>query len=256
MPYTSAIAHDCGWRWNIPLQHRVGNGFVYCSRYLSDDEAKNRLLQAVEGKPVRRPWLIRIRTGRRRKAWNGNCVSLGLASGFVEPLESTSIHMIMMGVTRLMQLFPFNGVRQAFVDQYNDESRSEIESIRDFIVLHYHTTERDDTPFWRYCRNMEIPESLSRRIRLFKEAGHAFQLDGELFRVDSWAEVMLGQRITPEHYHHIARTMGDQELDHLMTRLRTSISEAVAKLPSQQEFISQYCRASSEVWGAAGARAQ
>ena len=248
MPYTSAIAHEAGWRWNIPLQHRVGNGLVYCSRYMSDEEAKNKLLREVAGKPVKQPWLIRIRTGRRRKAWNKNCVALGLASGFVEPLESTSIHMIMMGVTRLMQLFPFSGIRQSFVDQYNDETRVEIESIRDFIVLHYNTTQRDDSPFWRYCRNMEIPESLARRIRLFREGAHAFQVEGELFRVDSWTEVMLGQGIMPEHYHHVARTMGDAELSQLLASLGTSIRQTVARLPSQQAFIEQYCKASSAAW--------
>jgi tryptophan halogenase len=249
MPYTSAIAHECGWRWNIPLQHRVGNGLVYCSRYLSDEDAKKKLLEAVDGKPIRQPWNIKIRTGRRRKAWNKNCVSLGLASGFVEPLESTSIHMIQMGVTRLMQLFPFNGITQSFVDQFNDESRVEIERIRDFIVLHYHTTERDDTPFWRYCRNMEIPASLARRIDLFRDGGHAMQIEGELFRVDSWTEVMLGQGIMPRHYHPVAAATPDADLTRLLDALRASISQKVAKLPSQQEFISQYCKASSDVWG-------
>ena len=250
MPYTSAIAHEAGWRWHIPLQHRVGNGLVYCSRYLSDEEAKAKLLRDVQGKVVKQPWILKIRPGRRRKAWNKNCVALGLASGFVEPLESTSIHMIMTAALRLLQLFPFNGIRQAFVDQYNDESRVEIERIRDFIVLHYNTTKRDDSPFWRYCRNMEIPESLSRRIRLFKEGAHAFQVEGELFRVDSWSHVMLGQGIYPEHYHHVARTMSDNDLARFLAEFRASISQAVAKLPPQQAFIDQYCKTTSAVWGA------
>lgn len=247
-PYTSAIAHEAGWRWSIPLQHRVGNGFVYCSRYMSDEEARNKLLQAVDGKVVKQPWQIRIRTGRRQRAWNKNCVALSLASGFVEPLESTSIHMIMTGVTRLMQLFPFNGTQPSLVDQFNDEARAEIEKIRDSIVLHYNTTERDDTAFWRYCRNMEIPDSLRRRIRLFREAAHAFQADGELFRVDSWVHVMLGQGIVPEFYHHVSRRLNDQELARIVNGLRTSIGHAVAKLPTQQDFIDQYCKASGSVW--------
>jgi tryptophan halogenase len=249
-PYTSAIAHEAGWRWVIPLQHRVGNGLVYCSRYLSDEDAKNKLLRDVQGKPVRPPWNVKIRTGRRRKAWNKNCVSLGLAAGFVEPLESTSIHMIMMGVTRLMQHFPFSGIKPSLADRFNDESRIEIERIRDFIVLHYNTTRRDDTPFWRYCRSMEIPDSLKQRIRLFREAAHAYQVEGELFRVDSWTEVMLGQGITPENYHHFAKLMSEKELSQFLGGLRKSISETVARLPTQEEFINRYCKASVDAWEA------
>jgi len=245
VPYTRAIAHEAGWRWRIPLQHRVGNGLVYCSRYMSDEEAKARLFRDVEGKTLIEPRVIRFRTGRRRKVWNKNCVALGLASGFVEPLESTSIHLIMTGVTRLMQLFPFDGVNQSFIDQFNNESRLELERIRDFIVLHYHATQRDDSPFWRYCRNMEIPESLALRIRLFKESAYTYQADGELFRVDSWIQVMLGQGIMPEHYHHLPKAMKDQDLERFLNGLKASISEAVAKLPSHQEFINQYCKASS-----------
>lgn len=243
-PYTSAIAHEAGWRWHIPLQHRVGNGLVYCSRYLSDDDAKQKLLQAVSGKPLRAPWTLKIRPGRRRKTWNNNCVAVGLASGFVEPLESTSIHMIITAVTRLMQFFPFDGIRQPLVDQYNDEARAEIERIRDFIVLHYHTTEREDSPFWRYCKRMQIPESLTRRIELFREGGHAYQADGELFRVDSWIQVLLGQGVMPKHYHPMPRTMQDEELGRVLNSLRTSVSQTVAKLPSHQQFLDSYCRTS------------
>jgi len=251
MPYTGAIAHEAGWRWHIPLQHRVGNGLVYCSRYLSDDEARSKLLRDVQGGTVRQPWLLKIRPGRRRKAWNKNCVAFGLASGFVEPLESTSIHMIMTAALRLLQLFPFNGIRQSFVDQYNDEARTEIEKIRDFIVLHYNTTRRDDSPFWRYCRNMEIPASLARRIQMFKECAHAFQVEGELFRVESWAHVLLGQGIMPEHYHHIARAMNDRDLGQYLGEFRASIAQSVAKLPSQAAFIEQYCNANVTVWNVA-----
>jgi tryptophan halogenase len=247
-PYTSAIAHECGWRWSIPLQHRVGNGLVYCSRYLSEDEARSKLLKAVDGEPVRQPWHLKIRTGRRRKAWNKNCVAVGLASGFVEPLESTSIHMIMTAVTRLMHFFPFDGVRQALVDRYNEEARFEIERIRDFIVLHYNTTKRDDTPFWRYCRNMEIPDSLKARIELFREGAHAYQVDGELFRVDSWIQVMLGQGIVPKHYHPVTRTLADKDLGQLLSNFREAAGQVVARLPSHQDFLNEYCRASEAAW--------
>ena len=243
VPYTLSIAHEAGWRWRIPLQHRVGNGLVYCSRYLPDDEAKQRLMVAVSGQPLRPPMTLKMRPGMRRKTWNKNCVALGLASGFVEPLESTSIHMIMTGVTRLMQLFPFGGIHPPFINQYNVETRTEFEKLRDFIVLHYHATQREDTPFWRYCKHMEIPDSLARRIELFKEGAHAFQVEGELFRVDSWVQVMLGQGITPRHYHPSARTLSGQELEKVLSGLRGSVRDTVAKLPSHQEFIDRYCKA-------------
>jgi tryptophan halogenase len=241
LPYTCSVAHDAGWRWKIPLQHRVGNGLVYCSRFLSDDEAIARLQGAVQGKAITEPRVIRFRTGRRVRAWNRNCIALGLASGFVEPLESTSIHLIMTGVTRLMQLFPFNGVSQSLVDRYNELTRSELESIRDFIVLHYHATERDDSPFWRYCRDMDVPESLARRMALFRDNAHAYQADGELFRVDSWTQVMLGQGIVPRNYHHVARMMSQKDLEKLLTGLKQSIQQAVERLPSHQAFLESYC---------------
>jgi tryptophan halogenase len=241
-PYTSSIAHDAGWRWRIPLQHRVGNGLVYCSRYLSDDEAEAMLRRDVEGKAITEPRVIRFRTGRRVRSWNGNCVALGLASGFVEPLESTSIHLIMTGVTRLMQLFPFNGISDSLVDRYNDLTRSELESIRDFIVLHYHATRRDDSPFWRYCKDMEIPQSLAHRIALFRENAHAYQADGELFRVDSWTQVMLGQGIIPEGYHHFARMMTERDLEKFLTGLKGSIQKAVGRMPGHQAFLDTYCK--------------
>ena len=178
VPYTRAIALDAGWRWRIPLQHRVGNGLVYCSRYLSDDEAKEQLMRSVEGKPITEPRAIKFRTGRRLKSWNKNVIALGLASGFIEPLESTSIHLIMTGVTRLIHMFPFSGVTQSFIDQYNQDVRTEAEQVRDFIILHYHVTEREDAPFWREYRNLQVPESLARRINMFRERAHAFQAEG------------------------------------------------------------------------------
>ncbi len=243
VPYTRAIAHEAGWRWRIPLQHRVGNGLVYCSRYLSDEAATKRLLSEVEGNTLTEPRVLKFRAGRRRKVWNKNVLALGLASGFLEPLESTSIHLIMTGITRLMQLFPFAGVQQVFVDQYNEDARSELERIRDFLVLHYYATERD-TPFWRYCRGMEIPESLVRRIEMFRQNAHAYQLQGELFRVDSWTQVMLGQGIDPLHYHSATKTMSDQELKKLLTGMKTSIADVVGKMPRHEEFIDGYCKAS------------
>ena len=252
-PYTRAIAHEAGWRWQIPLQHRVGNGLVYCSRYMSDDEATARLLREVEGKTLITPRVIRFRTGRRRVAWNRNVVALGLASGFVEPLESTSIHLIISGVARLIHLFPFSGVSQSWIDHYNEQTRREWEAVRDFIVLHYHANERDDSPFWRYCREMGVPESLAHRISMFRERAHAWQEEGELFRIDSWTQVMFGQGIRPEHYHRITTVMSNEDLTHFLQGLRNAISGAVERLPPHQEFINRYCKVDSDVWGTTNA---
>lgn len=246
VPYTQSVAHDSGWRWRIPLQHRVGNGLVYCSRYISDEDARATLLNSIQGKTLIEPRLIKFQTGRRTKSWNRNCVALGLASGFIEPLESTSIHLIMMGVTRLMHLFPFNGVTDALMNEYNQISRIEMEQLRDFIVLHYKTTEREDTPFWEYCKNMEIPETLQHRIDLFKQSAHAYQANGELFRVDSWTQVMFGQRLMPEHYHHLAQTMNERDLQRFLSSMQMAIKQAVDKLPIHSDFVKQYCAIASE----------
>jgi tryptophan halogenase len=247
-PFTRSVAHDAGWRWCIPLQHRVGNGLVFASQYLADDAAKSELLASIDGKPITEPRVLKFQTGRRRQVWNKNCVALGLASGFIEPLESTSIHLMMVGVTRLMHLFPFGGFNASLLDKFNEDSRIEMEKTRDFIVLHYHATQRDDSPFWRHCRDMPIPESLAHRIRLFRESAYAFQADSELFRVDSWAQVMLGQGITPRTYHHAARILGEQDLTKFLADYRASIAQTVARMPVHQDFVNQYCKASSSVW--------
>jgi tryptophan halogenase len=248
VPYTRAIAHEAGWRWRIPLQHRVGNGLVYCSRHMSDAEATEKLMREVDGKAIIQPRVIKFRTGRRLKTWNKNVVALGLASGFVEPLESTSIHLVMTGVTRLIHLFPFGGVTQSFIDQYNDESRMEAEKVRDFIILHYHVTEREDTPFWRECKQMQVPESLQRRIDMFKDRAHAWQSEGELFRVDSWTHVMFGQRLKPAHYHGLTQAISDQDLSKLIENIRGTIANVVQRMPTHQEFLEQYCKASVDIW--------
>jgi len=247
-PYTRSIAHDSGWRWCIPLQHRVGNGLVFSSHFLDDEAAKEELVRSIDGKPLTAPRVLKFQTGRRRVVWNKNCVALGLASGFIEPLESTSIHLMMVGVTRLMHLFPFSGVTQSLVDQYNEGARVEMEKTRDFVVLHYHATQRDDSGFWRHCRDMPIPDSLAHRIALFRESAYAFQGADELFRVDSWAQVMLGQGIIPKAYHHAARILGDQELTKFLAEYRASITQTVARLPAHQDFVNQYCRSNNNVW--------
>ena len=247
-PYTRAIAHDSGWRWCIPLQHRVGNGLVYSSQFLSDEAAKQELVGAIEGKPITPPRVLKFQTGRRRQVWNKNCIAMGLSSGFIEPLESTSIHLMMVGVTRLLHLFPFNGVTQAAIDQYNEMSRVEMEKTRDFVILHYHATQRDDSAFWRHCRDMPIPASLEHRIEMFRDNAYAWQADGELFRVDSWTQVMLGQRIMPRAYHPAARVLSDQDLSKFLADYRTAIAQTVTRMPAHQDFVNQYCKSASSVW--------
>lgn len=245
IPYTRAIARDSGWQWRIPLQHRTGNGLVYSSNYLSDDRAREQLLENLDGKPITEPRLIKYRTGRRLKTWNKNCVALGLSSGFIEPLESTSIYLFLIGVSRLIQMFPFSGVMPSIVEEYNAQSSRELESIRDFIILHYKVTNREDSAFWRYCKNMTIPDTLKHRIELFEQSAHLFLRQDELFRPDSWYQVMLGQGIMPKQYHEIAATMTESELKAMLGGIKAKINKVVERMPSHQEFIEHYCHSSS-----------
>ncbi|MBO9713740.1 tryptophan halogenase family protein [Sphingomonas sp.] len=240
LPYTRAIAHRAGWQWRIPLQHRVGNGLVYCSDFMSDDEAHDLLHSSVEGEVIVAPRPIRYRAGMRRKAWVKNCVAFGLSSGFVEPLESTSIHLFMIGVTRLIQLFPFAGITDSLAERYNELSRAELERVRDFIILHYKATERDDSDFWRQCREMSIPDTLAARIELFRENGIAYQAQDDLFRVDSWVQVLLGQRVTPKRYHAMGELLGDAQLEEALADLKGNIARAVAGMPTHQAFVEGY----------------
>ena len=242
VPYTRAIAHEAGWRWRIPLQHRVGNGLVFSSADMSDDAARSLLLDLIDGTPLFDPRLIRYRSGFR-PPWKGNCIALGLSGGFLEPLESTSIHLIMIGVTRLIQLFPFYGLAPALADRFNDQTRREWEHVRDFLIMHYKLTDRDDSSFWRRCRDMPIPDSLASRIALFREAAMAHQGPDELFRIDSWVQVMMGQGIEPEGYHHIARTMPPEQLSEALGNLRQEIAARLAPMPSHQEFLRRYAPA-------------
>lgn len=244
-PYVTCTAHHAGWQWHIPLQHRVGNGNVFCNHFMSDDQAKQHLLSQVNGKLLSEPKVIKYKTGRRKVFWNRNCVALGLSSGFVEPLESTSIYMFMIGIVRLMKMFPFNGVTQSMANEYNQQLIAELENIRDFIILHYHVTAREDSEFWRYCKNMSIPDSLAHRLELFRETASCYPGERELFRLDSWLHVMLGQGIMPKSYHAIFKTMSDNEMLGHLTNTRNTIADAVKKLPDHQEFINQYCKSGS-----------
>jgi tryptophan 7-halogenase len=243
IPYTRSIAHESGWQWRIPLQQRVGNGMVYCSKYISDDSAKQQLFANLAGEVLTDPRVIRFRPGQRLKSWKKNCIAIGLSSGFIEPLESTSIHLIQRGITRLMQMFPSAGIRQSDIDEYNQQTWQEIEYIRDFIVLHYHVTDREDSPFWRACKGMEIPASLAHRIKLFRETGRVFRAPNELFAENSWIQVMLGQGMYPEAHHPAADLMGDAELSGFLNDIKMSIDKTVAQLPPHQAYVEQYCPA-------------
>jgi tryptophan halogenase len=241
VPYTRAIAHEAGWRWQIPLQSRVGNGLVYASRYMSDDEARATLIDGLDSRPLFEPRPLRFTAGMRRQSWNRNCVALGLAAGFIEPLESTSIHLIMNAVTRLLQLFPFReGDHRALAARFNAQSRHEWEHIRDFIILHYHATARDESPFWRACAAMRIPDSLAERIELFAASAGAWQGQDDLFRIDSWVAVMLGQGIDPRGHHRIAGVMNTADLERSLGDIRKQISHRLQTMPSLHRYIGRY----------------
>ncbi|MEK9989993.1 MAG: tryptophan halogenase family protein, partial [Halieaceae bacterium] len=237
VPYTRAIAHDSGWRWRIPLQHRVGNGLVYCNDYLDDDAARERLLSLVDGTPIIDPRPIRFTTGQRRQYWNKNCIALGLSSGFIEPLESTSIHFIQNGIMWLLLMFPDSVMSQASVDEYNNKLRGEAERIRDFIVLHYFANQRTGEPFWDMCRDLPIPESLSQRMALFKETGRVFKPQDDVFSENSWVQVMMGQGLIPESYHNIVDSMSNEQLQQFLGDIQRDVERTVAALPNHGAFV-------------------
>jgi tryptophan halogenase len=243
VPYTRSIAREAGWQWRIPLQHRVGNGMVYCSRYLSDEQAKQSLLANIEGKVRTEPRVIKFKPGQRRQTWVKNCVAVGLASGFIEPLESTSIHLIGRSIIRLLQMFPGERINPTDIEEFNRQMVAELEHIRDFIVLHYHVTNRQDTPFWNACRAMEIPASLQHRIDLFRETGRVFRFQNELFAENSWIQVMLGQGIVPQQHHQVADLMGDAELSRFLDQIKSHVDNTVMQLPKHQAYVEQYCKA-------------
>ena len=241
-PFTQSIAHRAGWQWRIPLQHRTGNGCVFSSAYMSEDEARQILLDNVEGAPLAEPRLIQFKTGMREKAWHRNVVALGLASGFIEPLESTSIHLVQNGIARLISHFPDRGFAQVNIDTYNRRIGYDYERIRDFIILHYTANQRDE-PFWRYLRDMDLPDSLSAKIELFKATGRIFREQEELFAEVGWFQVLVGQNIIPETYHPLADVLTQDELAGFLRDIRTIVSAPVPHLPSHGDFITRYCAA-------------
>jgi tryptophan 7-halogenase len=243
IPYTRATAKTAGWQWRIPLQSRTGNGHVYCSEFITDEAALESLNADLDGEPISEPNFLRFKAGIRKKPWNKNVVSLGLASGFLEPLESTSIHLIQTAIARLMTNFPDKTFNQPDIDYYNRRTRLEFEQIRDFLILHYRATERDDSEFWNYCRNMEIPQTLAERIAIYRENARLYRHDNELFSETSWFAVMHGQNLVPRGYHPIADALPQTELANRMAKMADVTRKCLSMMPTHQSFIDRYCKA-------------
>jgi len=240
--YTLVTARDAGWQWRIPLQNRVGNGYVYCSDFASDDQAREALSANLEGKPVADPMPLRFTTGRRRMAWNKNCVALGLASGFLEPLESTSIHLIHRGIAMLLKFFPDRNFEQADIDRYNKILEFEFGRVRDFLLMHYTHTEREGA-FWEYCRNIPLTESLQEKLDLFRSHGRILREETELFPIQSWLYVMIGQNILPRGYDPMADSFAPQKVEANLDDIRAVVKKCAADMPTHQQFIDKNCSA-------------
>lgn len=244
-PYTSATAHGAGWQWRIPLQHRTGNGHVFSSAHMDEEEAERILLANLDGEQLAEPNRIRFTTGKRKKTWNRNCLALGLAAGFLEPLESTSLFLIQSALIRLIRLFPDGGFNPANIDEFNRQTDFEYERVRDFIILHYKATERDDTPFWRYCRDMDVPDTLQRKIDLFRANGRIFREDEELFSEESWIQVMLGQGIIPQGYDPLVDIRSEAQVVQYLGNVENVIRKCVAVMPTHADFVEKYCAATA-----------
>lgn len=242
-PYTRSTAHRAGWQWRIPLQHRIGNGHVFCSSAISEDEATATLLANLDGKPLADPRLIKFTTGMRKKAWNRNVVAVGLSSGFLEPLESTSIHLIQAAVSQLVEFFPDKGFSTEDIDEYNRYSRFHYERIRDFIILHYHLNQREDSVFWKECAQMEVPESLKQKMALYRSRGRIVRFDNELFSEVGWLQVMQGQNLPTEGYNPLVDLQSEDSIAEYLESVRAVIGKCVSVMPDHAEYIARHCAA-------------
>jgi tryptophan 7-halogenase len=243
LPYTRSTADAAGWRWRIPLQHRIGNGYVYCNEFISDEAARIRLVSQLDGPARAEPRVLSFTAGHRRKFWEKNCVAMGLAGGFIEPLESTSIHLIQTGIAKLLALFPDRACTAAEINTYNRDVIEQYQWVRDFIILHYKATERDDSAFWRRCRDMQIPEVLQDKIDLFRNKGRVLQNAEDLFTEHSWIAVMLGQGITPPGYDPLVDSLPLENLRKFVRHAKDVTAKTAAAMPTHQAFIDQNCSA-------------
>ncbi|GGD84839.1 tryptophan halogenase [Tsuneonella deserti] len=242
-PYTRSTAWSAGWQWQVPLQHRNGNGHVYCAEFMENQEALDILLANLAGKPLADPNFLRFVSGRRKKFWNRNVVAIGLAAGFMEPLESTSIHLVNTAITKLVSVLSLDGITPTQENAFNRLSGREYDRIRDFIILHYKATSRDDSPFWDYCRNMSIPDTLEEKIELFRQTGQVFREEDELFTETSWAAVMMGQGIAMEGHNPMTDRLGGSDLKREIDGIEQSIRYMVNAMPAHEQFVKAYCPA-------------
>lgn len=243
IPYTRSTAKTAGWQWRIPLQHRTGNGYVYCSDFISDDEARQSLVQDLDGDALAEPRVLKFKAGRRTHSWQGNCIAVGLASGFLEPLESTSIYLIQIGITNLIKLFPNHKPDPALIDEYNRLVDYEYERVRDFLILHYYLNQRDDSELWRYCTNMSVPDSLTEKMALFRHRGYVDTYRYGLFAPPSWIALFIGQGLQPEGFAPNANNVPLDKTIQEMQELSSSIQQRVRTMPEHGQFLSDYCPA-------------
>ncbi len=241
LPYTRATAHSAGWQWQVPLQHRNGNGHVYCDAFMQQDAALEILLANIDGEPMAEPNHLRFVTGKRKKFWNRNVVAIGLAAGFMEPLESTSIHLINTGINKLVSLLSLDGITPAQENAFNRLTAKEYVRIRDFLILHYKATARTDSEFWNHCRTMAIPDSLQEKIDLFRLNGQIFREEDELFTATSWVAVMQGQGIYPAGHNPMADVVAEPATAHEVSEMEKSIRYLVQQMPSHEEYLRRYC---------------
>ncbi|HRE34704.1 MAG TPA: tryptophan 7-halogenase, partial [Sphingopyxis terrae] len=243
LPWTGATTRDAGWQWRIPLQHRIGNGYVYCSDHVSDDEAVATLLANLDGPAQAEPNRLRFVSGKRRRMWNRNVVALGLASGFMEPLESTSIHLVQAGISRLLKMLPSGATDPAVAAEFNRQSDFEWERIRDFIILHFKATERRDTAYWRDRAEMPVPDTLAAKIELFRAQGLIFREHEELFTESGWLQVLVGQGFAPRAWHPLAEGIGADDLARYMAGVAAMVEAEVAQMASYDDFLAATSRA-------------